>query len=58
MVVIESLLVEYNNDHNVQNKAGWSAVMFASHRGHLQVVDLLLKQMLILIFKISKGGQH
>ena len=44
MAVIETLLVEYNNDPNVQNKAGWSAIMFASHSGHLQVVELLLKK--------------
>ena len=44
VAVIETLLIEYNNDPNVQNKAGWSALMFASRNGHLQVVDLLLKQ--------------
>ena len=44
VAVIETLLIEYNNDPNVQNKAGWSALMFASCNGHLQVVDLLLKQ--------------
>ena len=58
MAIIETLLVEYKNDPNVQNKAGWSALMFASRNGHLQVVELLLKEMLILIFKLSKGGQH
>ena len=44
MAVIENLLVEYNNYPNVQNKAGWSAIMFASRSGHLQAVDLLLKE--------------
>ena len=44
MAVIETLLVEYNNDPNVQNKAGWSAIMFASRNGHLLVVELLLKK--------------
>ena len=44
MAIIETLLVEYNNDPNVQNKAGWSAIMFASRSGHLQVVELLLKE--------------
>ena len=38
MAVIETLLVEYNNDPNVQNKAGCSAIIFASRRGHLQIV--------------------
>ena len=42
--ISETLLVEYNNDPNVQNKAGWSALMFASRRGHPQVVNLLLKE--------------
>ena len=44
VAVIETLLVDYNNNPNVQNKAGWSAIMFASHRGHLQAVELLLKE--------------
>ena len=44
MAVIETLLVEYNNDPNVQNKAGWSAIMFASRSRHLQVVQRLLKE--------------
>ena len=44
MAVIETLLVEYNNDPNVQNKAGWSAIMFASRSRHLQIVQRLLKE--------------
>ena len=44
MAVIETLLVEYHNDPNVQNKAGWSAVMFASRSRHLQVVERLLQE--------------
>ena len=44
VAISETLLVEYNNDPNVQNKAGWSALMFASRSGHLQVVKLLLKE--------------
>ena len=44
MAVIETLLVEYNNDRNVQNKAGWSAIMFASRKGYQQVVEILLEK--------------
>ena len=44
MAVIETLLVEYNNDPNVQNKARWSAIMFVCRSGHLQVVELLLQE--------------
>ena len=44
LAVVETLLVEYNNDPNIQNIVGWSAIMFASHSGHLQVVELLLNQ--------------
>ena len=44
VAIIETLLVKYNNDPNVQNKAGWNAIMFASRNGHLQVVELLLKE--------------
>ena len=44
VVISETLLVEYNNDPNVQNKAGWSAIMFASRNDHLHVVELLLKE--------------
>ena len=44
MAIIETLLIEYNNDPNVQNKAGWSAIMFASRSGHLQIVELQLKE--------------
>ena len=44
VAVIETLLVRYNNDPNVQNTLGWSAIMFASRNGHLQVVELLLEK--------------
>ena len=44
LAIVETLLVEYNNDPNVQNIVGWSAIMFASHSGHLEVVELLLNQ--------------
>ena len=44
VATIETLLVQYNNDPNVQNKAGWSAIMFASRNRHFHVAELLLKE--------------
>ena len=41
--VVETLLIEHNNDPNVQNKIGWTALMFASRNGHFQVAKLLLE---------------
>ena len=41
--VVENLL-RLNNNPNVQNMLGWSAIIFASRNHHLQAVELLLKE--------------
>ena len=43
LTVVETLL-RLNNNPNVQNKLGWSALIFASCNGHLQMVELLLEE--------------
>ena len=43
LAVVESQL-RLNNNPNVQNLSGWSAIIFASRNGHLQVTEILLKK--------------
>ena len=43
LTVMETLLT-FNNNPNIQNMLGWSAIIFTSRNGHLPVVELLLEE--------------
>lgn len=57
MFIVEHLM-EANVDVNFQSKDGVTALIIASHNGHQGIVELLLKNKLILTLKMKMELQH